>query len=104
MSGSHRAVILYGQTQPVRDQQDSGFFVHILQLGFQLQEVQLEIFQIQLLQLKPMQGTIGPSGQSVIMWQFWTLPVQTLSQLEPVQGGNVGLFGSIWFPVLFQKL
>ena len=46
LSGSHRAVTLYGKVPPVRDQQDSGFFVHKLQFGFQLQEVQLNIFQI----------------------------------------------------------
>ena len=72
-------------------------------MGFQLQEEQLDTFQIQSLQPEPEQWGTGVSGQSEIIKQFWTFQLQTLHS-SPEQGGNIGLLGSIWFPVLFQKL
>ena len=95
---SHRAVSLKGQVPPDREEQDSGLRIQRSQSGLPLQEGQLATLPVQtLLQLEPEQGGTGSSGSSGVMIQLLTSPVQEL-QPEPEQGGTGSSGQSIQIP------
>ena len=76
-----------GQVQPVRDQQDSGFSVQVLQFGFPLREGQLLTSQTQILsQSVPEQEGIGSEGPSTQIphqgLQTWKSQVAVTRPLE----------------------